>query len=264
MSQGAAGGAPTPVVAEPLVPQLPDLVAHFFQRQGGVSEGPYHSLNLGFSTGDCAEAVVENRARCAMAIAAPLDRWVVAGQVHGAEVARVSRHDAGEGARARSLRYAQQDAVVLTEPGVFALGLSADCPLLVIADPVARRAALAHAGWRGTVAGVVEVVVRALAALGSAPATLHAGISPGICGSCYEVGHEVFDALAGRAGLAAARRDRYLDLRTIHQATLIELGVDPQRIALHPGCSACAPERYFSHRRDHGRTGRGGALVGWR
>ncbi|MGE3166520.1 MAG: peptidoglycan editing factor PgeF [Planctomycetota bacterium] len=249
---------------EALLPQVDDLVCHYAHRTGGVSAAPFDSLNLGFSTGDAAAAVVENRHRLAQTLDAPLDRWVVAGQVHGAQVTQPTAAHAAEGARAPSAVFSAADAVLLTEPHLFTLVLGADCPAVVIADPVRRWVGVAHAGWRGTVAGVIQALVAAFMARGSAPRDWVAAVSPGICGACYEVGEEVFAALASQPGAAAARSGRQLDLRVTHRHILVAASVPPAAIRVHPDCTACRPERYFSHRRDHGATGRNGVLVGWR
>ena len=105
---------------------------------------------------------------------------------------------------------------------------------------------------------------RELRGAGSDPARCVATIGPGICGKCYEVGEEVFSAVAPRAGSAAARRGRRLDLRAIHRAILEEAGLPAARIAVSEVCSLEDEERCFSHRREGGRTGRNGVLVGWR
>ena len=250
------------IEAIPLLPEVAGLVAHFATRTGGVSRPPYDSLNLGLSSGDERASVLRNRERLAVALEAPLERWVVGGQVHGAVVARVNGELRGEGALAPSTRLREADAVYLVEPGIFALALSADCPLVAIVDPLTRRAGLAHAGWRGTAAGIVESLVAAFVEDGSRPESLHAAISPGICGKCYRVGRDVLDALRGRPGAGRACQVSHVDLRAIHRAILDEAGILSVRV--HGDCSACTASRFFSHRRDRGRTGRNGALLGWR
>ena len=184
--------------------------------------------------------------------------------MHGAGVTRVTAELAGAGVKSPAEILGDSDAVLLAEPGVFALALSADCPLIAIADPRARRAGIAHAGWRGTAAGVIEALVEGFRREGSSSEDLHASISPGVCGECYPVGEEVFAALAGRPGAAQARRGDSLDLRVIHRAVLEAQGVRTEAISVSADCSACGSDRFFSYRRDGGKTGRNGALVGWR
>lgn len=235
----------------------------FATRVGGTSPAPYDSLNLGFSTDDDDARVRDNRRAFAAASGVGTDAWVVPGQCHGAEVVRAGRDFRGEGALAPSERLRGYDVVVLPETGVFALSLSADCPLALVTDPVTRRGGVAHAGWRGTAAGAVPALLDALVEDGVRPEDCVAAVSPGICGECYEVGDEVLAALAGRPGAADASRGRTVDLRTIHRAELEAAGVPARRIAVCADCTAEDPSRFFSHRRDAGRTGRSGALLGW-
>ena len=252
------------IQANPLLPPHEDLVAHFAGRAGGVSLPPYGTLNLGFSTGDDAGRVVENRARLAAHLGAPLQRWVVPGQTHGSRVLRARVDLAGEGARTPSQALPPSDAVYLEEPGIFALSLSADCPLVVVCDSIRRRLGVAHAGWRGTAAGVVEALLEAFLHDGSQPAQLTAALSPGVCGPCYPVGEEVYGALARKTGFERATDGGRLDLRALQEEILLEVGIPPGQIHKNPDCSACTPARFFSYRRDGGQTGRNGALVGWR
>ena len=137
----------------------------FFTRQGGVSSGPYASLNCSLSGGDERDAVLQNRARAARAIGAEPDRLVGLMQVHGADVVQVTTPwKAGNGPRA--------DAMVTTCPDI-ALGIiTADCAPILLADLTAGVAGAAHAGWRGAVAGVIEATVAAMIDLGADPRRL--------------------------------------------------------------------------------------------
>ncbi len=264
---------------------LDGLVAHFSARTGGVSRPPFDSLNLGFSTNDDPQHVRENRRRFCAAVGVPIDRLVVPGQSHGNEVLTVDASVAGEGALDPSRRLRGLDAVVLLEPNVYALALSADCPLIVVADPVRRCVGVAHSGWRGTVAGVIGELLGTLRTAGSDPADWVAALSPGISGCCYPVGPEVLEALAPLPGFDAAVTDApggrsqrgdvpnpsgtptaggaWLDLRRIHRAVLVDAGIAPSRVYSHSSCTSCERERFFSHRRDRGATGRSGVIVGW-
>jgi YfiH family protein len=143
-------------------------------RQGGVSAGPYEMLNLGLHVGDSAAAVLENRRRTAAALGADLGDLVFCNQSH-------SQDDA----------IAATDALVTTEPGIGLVVMVADCVPIVLYDPVARVLSCVHAGWRGTVARVSQAAVEAMAALGSDPAEIIAGIGPAIAPDRYQVGHEV-------------------------------------------------------------------------
>ena len=244
-------------------PRLAGWVGHFSTRLDGVSGAPFAERNLGFSTGDDRDAVRENRRRFAADCGLALDEIAVPGQCHGTAVAPLTREDRGEGSHAPSERLRGFDAVLLRDTETFALSLSADCPLVLIADPVRRRGGVAHAGWRGTAAGVVETLLDSLQTDGTDLADCYAAISPGIGGERFQVGSEVFEAMNGRPGAAEAQDGDRLALRALHRATLIDAGLAADRVSTSPICSFEDP-RFFSHRRDDGQTGRNGALIGWR
>ena len=168
-------------------------------RHGGVSAGPYASLNLSFNVGDEPGAVLENRRRAAAALGARLEDVVVAEQVHGAVATVVGAADRGRGVRpGAATAVPGTDALATADPGTTLAMLAADCVLVVLYDPVAHVLACAHAGWRGTVAGAAASAVAAMRSLGSRPADVIAGLGPAIAADRYQVGAEVADA-AGRA-----------------------------------------------------------------
>jgi YfiH family protein len=177
--------------SEPIQAGELTCVHGFFTRRGGVSGGPFASLNCSLSGGDTREAVLTNRARVARAIGAEPDRLVGLHQVHGADVVEVARPWLpGQGPRA--------DALVTTRTGI-ALGvITADCAPILLVDPRAGVVGAAHAGWRGAVAGVIECTVAAMARLGAEPASTVAVIGPCIGQSSYEVGADMRDAVLGR------------------------------------------------------------------
>jgi hypothetical protein len=163
-------------------------------RQGGVSAGPYESLNLGLHVGDSTAAVLENRRRTAAALGADLSDLVFCNQSHGRNVHVVTAADRGRGTLSQDDAIAATDALVTTEPGIGLVVMVADCVPIVLFDPVARVLSCVHAGWRGTVARVSQAAVEAMAALGSDPADIIAGIGPAISPDRYQVGQEVAEA----------------------------------------------------------------------
>jgi polyphenol oxidase len=207
----------------------------FSTRAGGVSEGPYASLNLGLLTGDDRARVEENRRRLLAAVDAEPERAAWPRQVHGARVVRAN----GRGEEA--------DAIWTDERRRPVVVVTADCLPIALARLAGRPAvALVHAGWRGLAEGVVDAAV---SSLGEGP--LAAAIGPGIGPCCYEVGQEVA-MLFGEGG-------RTLDLRAVAERALRGAGVE--RVDHFDACTACSPERFFSHRRDSGLTGRQGAVA---
>jgi YfiH family protein len=166
----------------------------FFTRRGGVSEGPFASLNCSLSGRDSRDAVLENRARAARAVGAEPAGLVGLTQVHGATAVRVATAWApGAGPRA--------DAMVTDRPGV-ALGVvTADCAPVLFADTVAGVVGAAHAGWRGALAGVLEATVAAMAELGAEPSRITAAVGPCIGQASYEVAADLRDAVLARDSL---------------------------------------------------------------
>ena len=217
----------------------------FTTRLGGVSEGPYASLNLGRKSGDEIERVDENRRIACDALGADLEKLALNFQVHSARVLQAAPAMRGEHA----------DGLWTEEPGLPILALSADClPVaLVRADARTPAVAVLHAGWRGLLAGIVEAGTSALGRQ-----ALAAAIGPAIGPCCYEVGEEVATPFRERFGDDVVRESR-LDLWTSAERALRAAGVE--RVDRFDRCTACEAETFFSHRRDAGRTGRQGVIA---
>ncbi|WP_205698416.1 polyphenol oxidase family protein [Conexibacter sp. SYSU D00693] len=232
--------------------------ARFTDRAGGVSTGAYASLNLGPWTDDVPEDVAENRRRLADATGAMLAQGH---QVHGTTVARVTDRPWPEAAGAAGAgiaggRPAAADGQATCLEGVAPIVLTADCVPVVVAG--AGAVAALHAGWRGLAGGVLAAGVQAVRELGTNGAPLRAAVGPSAGPCCYEVGEEVaarFDARF-RRGTGAAT---HLDLPAAAAAALRDAGVE--HVELVGLCTIC-DERFFSHRRDGGVTGRQAGL-GW-
>ena len=210
-------------------------------RSGGVSSGPYATLNLSLSVGDDPGCVLENRRRLAAGFGASPADFVFARQVHGAAVRVVGAADRGSGASCLDDAVADADALVTTSPGVVLAILTADCVPIVLHDPVAAVLACVHAGWRGTVAGVTTAALAAMQALGSRPSDVIAGIGPAIAAARYQVGTDVHQAITQAFGPAAAfirpddsapeSPDRWLlDLWAANRDALVEAGVPAPQI----------------------------------
>ena len=173
-------------------------------RSGGVSAGPYASLNLSLNVGDDPAHVLENRRRALAALGAGLEDAVFAQQVHGAAAEVVGLADRGRGTREAADAIPAADALVTADPGPVLAVLAADCVPVVLYDPVAHVLACAHAGWRGTVAGAAASAVRAMVSLGSRPADVVVGLGPAIAPGRYQVGAEVAEAAAKAFGERAS------------------------------------------------------------
>jgi len=216
----------------------------FSTREGGVSEGPYASLNLGRATADEPERVNENRRRLCAEVGAEPDALAMNYQHHSADVLR---------ARAGS-RDEHGDGIWTDERGLPVLALAADCLPIALARANGSQPALAllHAGWRGLLEGIVPAGVSALGG-----GTVAAAIGPAIGPCCYEVGEDVAGRFRRAFGVGLYRDGR-LDLWTAAERALRAAGC--ARVDRVDLCTACSPERFFSHRRDEGITGRQGVI----
>jgi YfiH family protein len=216
----------------------------FSTREGGVSEGPFASLNLGRATADEPERVDENRRRLCAEVGADPDALTLNYQHHSADVLKARPGARGDRA----------DGLWTDDRGVPLLALAADCLPIALARANGRTPALAvlHAGWRGLLGGIASTGV---AALGGS--LVSAMIGPGIGPCCYEVGDEVAAPFRRAFGLGLVR-DGKLDLWSAAEGALRNAGCT--RVDRVDICTACAPERFFSHRRDDGVTGRQGVI----
>lgn len=218
-------------------------VVAFTTRRGGVSNGPYSSLNLGLLTDDDPANVEENRRRLCALVGAEASRVAMNRQVHSATVHRANAGDRGR----------PGDGLWTDEPNVPMLKLTADClPIALSRMNRAPALALLHAGRLGLLEGIVAAGTSAIGG------RLKAAIGPGIGPCCYEVGADIRDAYRSRFGPKVVCGDN-LDLWRAAECALREAGVTSvERTDL---CTACHPELFFSHRRDKGVTGRQGVIA---
>lgn len=226
--------------------------AHAFTtRDGGVSEGPFASLNLGAAVGDDPDHVRENHLRLARAVGFDSASLHQTHQVHGGAV-WTHRGDADP----RLTRAVEADALVAHSPSVAVAVRVADCVPVLLGDSRTGAVAAVHAGWRGVVKGVVA---HALDALGPrAHEDVVAAVGPSIGPCCFEVGDDVAAEIAASVAVPVViprpgARPR-VDLWRAVEGQLRALGVS--QVDLTRRCTACAPEGFFSFRRDGARSGR--------
>jgi YfiH family protein len=228
---------------------LPGARAAFSTRLGGVSDGPYESLNVAVKTDDEPERVRENRHRLAAALGRNPADVVMGRQVHGSEL---RWHDRRQEPRvyADVVRSPEEvDAQATAMPGLAPLVMVADCLPIALSGP--GGVAMVHGGWRGLAGGIVAGATERVRAETAA-------IGPGIGPCCYEVGEEVLAEFSDLEGVAVARQ---LDLTAVATRLLERAGVE--QIDASGLCTSCNPELLFSHRRDGERTGRQAGIV-WR
>ncbi len=227
------------------------VVFHGFStRRGGVSDSPYHSLNLGYRTQDNPDQVSENRKWFFRALNFPEERVAVPQQVHGDRVVRIT----GPG------KYSNADGLVTDTPGIGLVVQVADCLPIYLYDPYQRAVGLVHAGWRGSALRISAKAVKAMDhGFGTSPQDLRVFLGPSVGPCCYEVGSEVAQHFSAK--YVSGKR---LDLWQSNMDQLVDAGVRPERIVMSRLCTVCHPEWFFSHRASRGRTGRMMAVLGIR
>lgn len=236
-------------------------------RLGGLSRPPFASLNLGARTDDDPAVVRHNRESFCQAVGVDFARVTCARQVHGDKIFVVGEADAGRGATGYDTAIADTDALITDRPGLPLMLFFADCVPVLIADPVRRVVAVSHAGWKGTVARIAAKTVLAMRQnFGSDPADCHVAIGPSIGPCDYEVDEPVIDILRQEFSnwreLVIPRGGRWLlDLWQTNRHQLEEIGVRREFIEVSGVCTACNTAMFYSHRAEHGTTGRFGAVI---
>jgi polyphenol oxidase len=260
------GPAPLPVLESRLLSALPGVIHGITRRIPGLglADG-----NVGYGAPRDREDAWRMRWLWCRSIGADAADLVTVHQTHGCAVAAVTRSDAGRGARPGSDAVAEADALITAETGVILMTLHADCLPILLCDPGVPVVAAVHAGWRGTVAGVVAETVRSMVQdFGAVPQRTIAYLGPTNRSCCYEVGEEVVAAWLnydpGCAANAVVRRAEgfRFDVAAANRWSLQREGLDPANIDDGGVCTECAADHWFSHRAQGARTGRFGAMIG--
>ena len=239
----------------------------FTTRRGGVSTGIYASLNLGQNTGDRPEAVRRNYSILGAALGFEPEALALSRQVHQTDIRLVTR-----GNRVppfEPIPY-EADGLITAEKDLPLMIFTADCIPILLFDPVAGAVGAVHAGWRGTVCDIAGKTVSELTRhFGSDPGNIRAAVGPGISSCCYETGRDVADAVrrldGGATDFAVPRvkgGDKYtVDLKGLNRFLLERAGLGRQNIDVSPECTACLPDKYWSHRVTGGRRGSQASVI---
>ncbi len=243
-------------------------VAHGFStRIGGVSKGIYTSLNLGSTRGDEPECVKENYRRFCNAIGADVARVVMTNQIHSTAIRTAVPSDV------KSDLYDPEgydcDGLITNIPGLALTIFSADCIPILLYDPVNRVIAAVHAGWRGTAGDIAgKAVWQMREQYHCQPENILTAIGPGISFCCFETHADVPNAMKDALGDLIDPYVRVLpngkfkvDLKGINAALLIRAGVCPHHVEISKDCTACLPEKYWSHRVTQGKRGSQAAML---
>ena len=216
----------------------------FFGRQGGVSEGQYSSLNLGYDSQDQYTHITHNRMRVTRALGTSEPNLLSLSQIHSTEVLIVDAPFVGSLPKA--------DGIVTKTPKLAISALAADCGPVLFCDPNARVIGACHAGWRGALAGITTETLRAMESLGANRESIHAVLGPCISQDSYEVGHDYRDSFVAedesydRFFRLGPNQKPHFDLKRFILAKLRSDGLI--RIEALPDCTYAQPEAYFSYR----------------
>ena len=232
------------------------LIAAESTRHGGVSPAPFASLNLGINTPDNPANVDENRRRFFSAIGAGMVQFASALQVHGTEILYTTEPG----------RFDGYDALITDQPGLLIGVTVADCVPVLIYDAKHQAIAAIHAGWRGTVGGIVSKTLGAMQhRFGTLPDQCYAYVGTCIDECAFEVGSEVADQFAPefkRADLTTGKS--FIDLKAANARLLYEFGIPLAQVEISPFSTVLHNDTYFSYRAEHGQTGRMLAAIGLR
>ncbi|MBC7778029.1 MAG: peptidoglycan editing factor PgeF [Phycisphaerae bacterium] len=237
-----------------ILAQFPNLAAAQSTRHGGVSPATYQTLNLGKSTADDPANVAENRRRFCAALGFRPDQMAWSKQVHGDQIRHATEPGGSEGF----------DALVTNVPGILLAVSVADCVPILVYDHQNKAVAAIHAGWRGTVAGIVaKTLIFMENEFGTQGDNCFAYIGACIDECSFEVGDEVALEFAEPFKRFDAERGKFfVDLKKANAEQLLEFGVPETQIEISPYCTMRNSEDFFSHRKDRGFTGRGMGVIG--
>lgn len=224
------------------------IIAGESTRLGGVSPHPYASLNLGKSTDDSWENVQENRRLLVRDLGFTADQLAMSYQVHGSEALRVEAPGMAQG----------YDALFTNRPGILLAVTVADCTPILVYDEKNRAIAAIHAGWKGTVAGIVSKTLERMAeAFGTQGADCAAWVGTCIDSCSFEVGDEVAAQFSDDHKNYQLSKSKFtVDLKAANAAQLRAFGIPEEKIEISPFSTVLNNDRYFSHRKEQGVTGR--------
>lgn len=243
------------------------IAAGFTSRIGGVSEGIFATLNFSLSRETNVENVRENFRRAAGALGLDAQTIVLDNYEHGTGIYHAGPEDQGKGLF-RETDLPCCDAIIITEPGITAVTMHADCVPLFYLDPAKNAACVAHAGWRGVHGGLPgKIAEEFISACGSKKEDIITAIGPHIMSCCYEVGEEVASLFEDKFGTFTIKRKGgrlLLDMQAAILVQFMEAGLPPQNCTCANLCTSCLPELFYSHRRDKGETGAMASLIAFR
>lgn len=259
-----------PVVKYKIFEAYDEVLHGFSTRLGGVSLNHLASMNLSFSRGDIYDNVITNHKIFAKALGYDENKLVFSDQIHKCDIHVVTREDAGRGIVSGLDKLTGIDGLVTNERDIPLITFYADCVPLFFYDEARHVVALAHSGWRGTVANIAKAMVDKMSGVyGSKSEDIICAIGPSICVSCYEVSTDValefknrYDDVAIKNILYYKGNDKYqLDLHQACRYNLLGAGIKESHIAMPDYCTCCNPDVFYSHRASHDMRGNLAAVI---
>lgn len=244
-----------------------NLVCAFSTRKGGVSKGPYESMNLSLSSGDDPASVLKNYEIWCKSLGVDYCETVMVHQVHGNNVIRVKRDNCGEGLL-KACKY-DADGMITNEPGVALVTSHADCTPVYLYDPKHKAIGLCHAGWRGTTLEIASKAIEKMnEAFGSSPEDIYAAIGPCISQKYFECDADVISAILnmctytdGTYYFDEQSNKYHVSMPILNKSVLINSGLKKENIEIDGSCTYGCAEKFFSHRRMGSERGGHAALL---
>ncbi len=232
-----------------------NLIAAESTRHGGISPAPFQSLNLGTNTDDAPENVAENRRRFFASLGIDANQLVSSLQVHGTEILTATLPGYHEG----------YDALITNQAGLMVGVTVADCVPVLICDSHSHAVAAIHAGWRGTVGGIVtKTLARMQQQFGTQPVNCYAYVGTCIDVGLFEVGQDVAAQFADPfVRTDANTQQSFVDLKAANQHQLLDFGIPVTQIEVSTYSTVLNNADYFSFRAENGQTGRMLSVIGW-
>ena len=249
----------------------PGLLHAISTRQGGVSNGNYTSLNLGFHVGDLYDRVLENHHRVSKSLEFDLSSLVSCQQVHHDTIALIGKRYLKASSYLPDKTIEQTDALITDVPGVTLMTRHADCVPLLFFDPKTSTASVAHAGWKGTLAHIGLKTVDVLAKEYKCQRKdIQAALGPSIGPCCYHISRSMAvlaseKLLKGTLCIKEGSDNKLsFDLWKANREQLLMAGIPEENIYSSGVCTACKVDHFFSYRKEKKVTGRFAALIGLR
>ena len=252
--------------------RCPGLRAGFTARSGGVSTPPFSSFNFGLHVGDKPDDVIQNRRLLTHHLDFSFNYWTCAEQVHDNKVIVVDHSKRGSGRTDAAEAIPGTDGLITAKSNILLTSFYADCVPLLFISPKHQTIGVAHAGWKGTSKNIAEQMINTfLEEFQIYPADIKVAIGPSIGDCCYEVDERVAEPLSSIITQAASNKylrpvshGKYMaDLKQINRHLLAKAGVPEENIVVSSWCTGCRTDLFFSHRKEHGQTGRMAAYIGW-